>query len=171
MVNLCRDTPSLCSGSTVLSLSEKDFRDLELYQRKSLKQIQSFPDKTHSSAVLALLGILPLQRVIHKSMLNLFWRWFSCEGIEKDIAVRQLATKSDSESSWFNKVKQLLVLYDLPSSSQLLERVPSKFKWKRTLVEEQWREDIKSSPSLKYLSRGKCPLPMVLSTQQYTRQP
>ena len=140
--------------------------------------MQSFPDKTHSSAVLALLGILPLQRVIHKSMLNLLWRWFSCEGIEKDIAVRQLATKSDSESSWFSKVKQLLVLYDLPSSSQLLERVPSKLKWKRTVnnaintvEEEQWREDIKSRPSLKCLNRGKCPSPMVLSTQQYTRQP
>ena len=151
--------PRLLYGLEVLSLSEKDLRDLELYQRKSLRQIQSFPDKTHSSAMLALLGILPLQRVIHKNILNLFWRWISSEGIEKDIAVRQLATKSDSESSWFNKVKQLLVLYDLPSSSELLERIPSKFKWKRmvnnainTVVEEQWREAIKSSPSLKYLN-------------------
>ena len=57
--------PRLLYGLEVLSLSEKDFRDLELYQRKSLKQIQSFPDKTHSSAVLALLGILPLQRVMY----------------------------------------------------------------------------------------------------------
>ena len=61
--------PRLLYGLEVLSLSEKDFRDLELYQRKSLKQIQSFPDKTHSSAVLALLGILPLQRVIHKNII------------------------------------------------------------------------------------------------------
>ena len=67
---------------------------LELYQWNSLKQIQSLSDIIHNSAVLALLGILPLEGIIHKIMLNLIGRWIASEGIEKDIAEQQLATKS-----------------------------------------------------------------------------
>ena len=37
-----------------IELTGKDIKVLEQYQRKSLKQIQLLPDKTHSSAVLAL---------------------------------------------------------------------------------------------------------------------
>ena len=109
--------------------------------------------------MLALLGILPLERVIHKNMLNLFGRWIMFEGVEKDIAVRQLATKSEAEVSWFNRIKQLLEMYELPLPSQLLENVPTKIKWKKmvnkainSVVELQWQEDISSSSTLKYIN-------------------
>ena len=133
-----------------------EIKVLEPYQRKTLKQIQSLPDKTQNSAVLPLLGILPLECVIHKNMLNLFGRWIMADGIEKAIAVRQLATKSPSELRWFNKIKQLLFLYGLPLPSQLLKNVPTRNKWKKmvnnaisSMVETQWREDISSKPFLK----------------------
>ena len=54
-----------------------------------MKQMQYLPEKTYNSAVLSLLCILPLQYVIHKNMLNLFGRWITSEGSEKDIAVPQ----------------------------------------------------------------------------------
>ena len=69
--------PRLLFSSQVLNLSREDISMLGQYQRKSLKQIQSLPDKTHSSAVLAMLGILPLKCVIHKNMLNLLGRWIA----------------------------------------------------------------------------------------------
>ena len=151
--------PRLLYGLEVLYLTGKDIKALEQYQRKSLRQIQSLPDKTHNAAVLALLGILPLERVIHKNMLNLFGRWILFEGVEKDIAVRQLATKSEAEASWFNRIKQLLEMYDLPLPSQLLENAPTKIKWKKmvnkainSVVELQWQEDISSSSTLKYIN-------------------
>ena len=157
MVDVC--SPSLIYGLEVLDMKGNDIKVLEQYQRKSLKQIQSLPDKTQNSAVLAFLGILPLECVIHKNMLNLFGRWIMTDGIEKDIAVRQLATKSPSEFSWFNKIKQLLTLYGLPLPSQLLENVPTRNKWKNmvntainSVVEAQWREDISSKPSLEYIN-------------------
>ena len=78
------------------------------------------------------------------------------DGIEKDIAVRQVATKSPSELSLFNKIKQLLTLYRLLLPSQLLENVPTRNKWKKMVdqlcVETQRREDISSKPSLKYIN-------------------
>ena len=110
MVNLCSPSPSLWIGGARPD-RERHQSVPEQYQRKSLSQIQSLPDKTHNAAVLALLGILPLERVIHKNMLNLFGRWILFEGVEKDIAVRQLATKSEAEVSWFNGIKQLLEMY------------------------------------------------------------
>ena len=55
---------------------------------------KSLSDITHNSAVLALLGILPLEGIIHKIMLNLIGRWIASEGIKKNIAEQQLATKS-----------------------------------------------------------------------------
>ena len=126
--------PRLLYGLEVLDLTGKDIKALEQYQRKSLRQIQSLPDKTHNAAVLALLGILPLERVIHKNMLSLFGRWILFEGVEKDIAVRQLATKSEAEASWFNRIKQLLEMYELPLPSQLLENAPTKKNGRKWLI-------------------------------------
>ena len=92
-------------------------------------------------------------------MLNLFGRWIMFEGVEKDITVRQLATKSEAEVIWFNRIKQLLEMYELPLPSQLLENVLTKTKWKKmvnkannSVVELQWQEDISSSSTLKYIN-------------------
>ena len=124
-----------------------------------MKQIQSLPDITHSSAVLALLGILPLEKVIHKNMLNLFGRWIASDGIERDIAERQLAMKSVTEHSWFNRIKLLLEIYKLSAASHLMDNVPTRSKWKKMVykainltVETQWREDIGSRSSLRYIN-------------------
>ena len=118
--------PHFTYGIEVLDLKAIDINSLEQFQRKSLKQLQSLPDRVQNSITLALLGILPVESVLHKNMLNLFGRWIRTDGIEKEIAVRQLAMKSSTKLSWFNKNKELLKKYNLPSPSQLLENVPTK---------------------------------------------
>ena len=150
--------PRLIYGLEVLDLKGDEMKVLEQFQRKSLKQIQSLPDKTQNSAVLAFLGILPLECVIHKNMLNLFGRWIMTDGTEKDIAVRQLAMKSPSELSWFNKLKQLLTLYGLPLPSQLLENVPTRNKLKQMV--NNGRDTVSGGHKIHTLSEiyqpGKC---------------
>ena len=64
-------------------------------------------------------------------MLNLFGRWIMTDGTEKDIAVHQLAMELPSGLRWVNKIKQLLTLHGLPLPSQLLEKVPTRNKWKK----------------------------------------
>ena len=66
--------PRLLYGLEVLEMKQSDIKQLEQYQRKSLRQIQHLPDRTQNSATLVLLVILPIEMVIHKNMLNLFWR-------------------------------------------------------------------------------------------------
>ena len=95
--------PRALHGLEVQELRQADISQLEQYQRKSLKQLQHLPDSTQSTASLALLGIPPVERVLHKNMLGIFWRRVMSKGIEREICPRQLAMKAQTESSWFNQ--------------------------------------------------------------------
>ena len=108
--------PRLVYGLEVLTLQRKDIENLEMIQRKSLREIQGLPDKTSNSITLALLGILPLETVIHKNALNLFMNITrSKDCFEYEIAERQLVMKGDQEKSWFDFIKSVLDTYDLIS--------------------------------------------------------
>ena len=77
---------------------KKDIENLEKFQRKSLRQIQGLPDKTPNRITLALLGVLPLETVMHKKSFNLFMSIArNSNFIEYDIAMRQLAMKTPDE--------------------------------------------------------------------------
>ena len=79
--------PRITYGLEVLTLTKKDIEMLETFQRKSLKQIQSLPDKTPKVVTLGLVGILPVEAVIDKNALNLFMNVISDKNsIEYQIA-------------------------------------------------------------------------------------
>ena len=62
--------PRFTYGLDVRDLKANDIKSLEQFQRKSLYQLQSLPDRVQNSITLALLGILPVQSVLHKNMLK-----------------------------------------------------------------------------------------------------
>lgn len=79
--------------------------------------------------------------------------------IEYDIALRQLAVKSPTDTSFFSKVRNILDLYSLPSAYIILENPPTKDQWKekvRTCIHQNveliWKVDIESKSTLKYLN-------------------
>ena len=83
--------PRLLYGLDVQLLKKKDFDNLEKFQRQCLKQIQGLPDNTSNSACLALLGILPIEVVLHKNLLNMYVNMIRNDNsIEYEIAHRQL---------------------------------------------------------------------------------
>ena len=146
--------PRLIYGLEVHNLRKKDILQLEAFQRRCLKQLQSMPSRTSDTASLALLGML------EKNILNLFGRVArdqSC--IENDLAKRQLAVRDPSDKSWFSSVRNILNTYWLPTAYEILEHPPSSEQWKKqvkyqlhTHVEKQWRDDIISKSTLKYLN-------------------
>ena len=159
--------PRLLYGLEALSHTKKDIECLERF--KCLKQIQGLPDKTANTVCLALLGILPLEVVLHKNALTTFVNMIRHKGtIESDIALRQIVMKNENDKSWFMFVRGILNLYKLPSIFQLISNTPSKSEWKRLLnntvnqaIESSWDQDIKSKTSLKYINTdslkvGKC---------------
>ena len=81
--------------------------------------------------------------------------------------------KSPAENSWFNRIRDLLRRYGLPSPSALLEQPLSKPKWKSMVdeaisssVEETWREGIQSKSSLKYINPNKVKVGRILYGQR-----
>jgi hypothetical protein len=63
--------------------------------------------------------------------------------IEREIAERQLGMKAINDNSWFSKLKQILAIYELPSSHNILDLPPTKHAWKKTVnkaVNEYWIE-------------------------------
>ena len=64
--------PRLVYGLEVQQLTRTDIEVLEKFQRKCLRQIQGLPDKTPNCVTLSLIGVPPVETIVHKNMLNLF---------------------------------------------------------------------------------------------------
>ena len=152
--------PRLLYGVECQLLKKKDMESLEKFQRKCLKQLQGLPDNTSSSACLCLLGILPVESVIHKTLLNLFTTLMRDQNsIEYEIAQRQIVMRDMPQKSMFTHIQCLLDLYGLPSVFELMCNTPPKLAWKNTLnrkihemVELSWKSDITNKSSTKYIN-------------------
>ena len=117
--------PRLVYGLEVQNLSRTDIESLERFQRKCLRQIQGLPDKTPNCVTLSLMGVPPVETIIHKNILNLFVNSArSQSSVEYDIIEKQLVMKSSDESSWCNEVKRILCVYGLPSAYKLFFNPP-----------------------------------------------
>ena len=71
----------------------------------------------------------------------------------------ELGMKAINDNSWFSKLKQILAIYELPSSDNILDLPPTKHAWKKMVnkaVNEYWIYHIKKMPthfkSLDYLN-------------------
>ena len=99
---------------------------------RCVKQLQGLPTETAYSSTLALLGPLPVEACINKCVLTLFCNIIrDTQCIEYDIALRQLAVKSPTDTSFFSKVRKILDLYSLPSAYVVLENPPLKNSGKK----------------------------------------
>ena len=152
--------PRFLYGLEVQLLKNKDIENLEKFQRKCLKQIQGLPDNTSNTACLALLGILPVEALLHKNLLNMFVNMIRNENsIEYEIAQRQLVMRESPRESIFTHIQSITDQYGLPSVFELLNDPPAKEAWKCTLnhkihdmVKASWKSDIECKSSTKYLN-------------------
>ena len=77
-----------------------------------------------------------------------------------EIAECQLVMKGCEETSWFNLIQSILVIYNLPSIFSLFNQQMSKVEWKRALnnavyihIEVKWWADLtEKKTSLKYIN-------------------
>ena len=70
MVYLCCPEAFIWFRGT--AFEKKGYWTFRKVPKKCLKQLQDLPDNTSSSACLALLGILPMESILHKNLLNIF---------------------------------------------------------------------------------------------------
>jgi hypothetical protein len=152
--------PKLIYGLEILPLNKENMEQLEVFHRKCLRHIQSLPDRTSNSAVLLLLGALPIEAEIHKRQLSLLYSTLSCNNERiKEVMDRQICTNYDNKQSFFCKVLELIQMYDMPSIQALKNSLPKKVHWKREVnnkINNFWTqklvEEASSKSSLKYLN-------------------
>jgi hypothetical protein len=152
--------PVLTYGLESLILNPQDIAALEAYQRESLKRLQHLPSSTANSAVYILLGVPPIEAIVHMHVLGLFCSAIRRKSsLECEVLERQLSVKDQHSCSWAVYVRSILRKYQLPSALDLLTDTPDKLAWKKlvkTTVLSQWTEslaeDAKTYTSLKFLN-------------------
>ena len=154
--------PRLLYGLDVINLSTSDIKNLDSFYLKLLKQIQHLPPRTANSASLLLLGRIPISGEIDKKILKTFGNIIrNDDSVEKEIAFRQLAMKSESQESWFVKVTDIAQKYELPCPHDLIRNPPTKEAWKalvnRTVDNyhiTNLQKDAEDKSTLKFLNLG-----------------
>jgi hypothetical protein len=100
--------PILLYGMELLLPSSKPLEQLEMFQKRMIKQLFSLPTRCPDPVVYILTGILPIEAQIHLKALVFFNNVCHQDesSIEKKLAVRQLTVKADSSNSWFTCIKK-----------------------------------------------------------------
>ena len=113
------------------------------------------------------MGTLPAEAMIHQRFLTFFGNIARLPdtSVERQLALRQLSVKSMSSSSWYNAIKKLCILYDLPECTEILHNTPTKAKWRSTVhkaVKKYWSDRIQAVvplypilTHLAYIANGK----------------
>ena len=125
--------PRLLYGLECLMLRKQDMQKLKQYQRKVLKCIMHLPERTVNAGVYILSGQLSIEADIDKKYPTHLMNILRSEGVEKELAWRQLAVKDDKSRSWFIHVATILAKYNLPSIYDLLENPVQISKWRETV--------------------------------------
>ena len=134
-------------GMELLLPSGNQLNQLEMFQKRLLKQILSLPANVADVTIYILTGILPIEAQIHARALSFFNN--ICHqaenSTEKVLARCQLALKSNSSSSWFIELKQILRKYNLNEPIEYLNRPIKKSTWSnitRKCIHEFWSKAI-----------------------------
>ena len=71
--------------------------------------------------------------------------------MEQRLARWQLSVKSLNSNSWFVCIKKLLIKYNLPQATELLDNPPSKYRWKTLVkkqIDEYWLDQMRHKAKL-----------------------
>ena len=144
--------PRLLYGLECLMLRKQDYQKINQYQRRVLKSIMHLPERTANPGIYILSGQLPIEADIDKKYLTQLMNIFRSEGVEKELAWRQLSVKDVKSKSWFIYVSNILRKYNLPSIYDLLENPVPKQKWRgivKSEVTKYWKSEIQKEAAMK----------------------
>ena len=150
--------PRLLYGLETIHLQNRDISELCSFHLSTLKQIQSLPNRTATSAVYLLLGVLPITAELHKRQLSLFHAIATSE----NNSMREIAWRQHSigrPNSFFVKIVDILSIYKLPTFGQIMNGHYKKLDWKilvRNSVNSYWnvklKQECKEKTTLSFLA-------------------
>ena len=150
--------PVLLSGLPTLILSCSEIKLIDHKLKITSQQLQKLQDKTPAAVVYFLGGHLPGAALLHHRQLTVFGMVTRLkDSLLHQIAVWILTTSKFSTSSWFFKIRELILMYGLPSPFSLLFHPPTKSVFKRMIKskildfwETKLRKETTKLPSLRY---------------------
>ena len=115
--------PRLLYGLEILPLTRTQINLLEGFHWKSIRYMQSLPQRNTVSAVYLLIGAYPVEAEIHLRQLSLLYSLLSCHNgrIKEDY---------DNTKSFFCHIRKTLEIYELPKIHELQSNLHPKPKWK-----------------------------------------
>ena len=152
--------PRLIYKLEVLPLKKKHVENLESFHTKSIRYLQSLPQRIATADIYLLVGAIPIETELHKRKLSLLYSMLASDNSKiKEIINRQINVSYDNEDSLFCNIRDILILYDLPSITDLQAKLPLNISWKKLVrkeVETFWlkrlQNDATAKTTLKYLA-------------------
>ena len=124
--------PRIVYGLEVMMLKKKDIDQLEVTQRKIIRQIQGLPSQTANTASYVLIGAIPTQMVIERNMLSMLMNILRNQSsVEYQIIRRQLAMKDDKGHMFVSRIENILEKYNMGTIEQLMCNPKTKEEWKK----------------------------------------
>ena len=79
----------------------------------------------------------PIEAELHKRKWSLLYSMLASDNSKiKEIINRQISVNYDNEDIFFCNIRDILILYDLPSITDLQANLPSKISWKKLVRKE-----------------------------------
>lgn len=136
--------PRLLYNLEVLPLNITQIKKLEHFHIDTLKKLQSLPQRTANSAVLLMLGALPVEAELHKRQLSLLQSIVN----SKNSTMKELLSRQaniNNQNSFFSKVERTLAQYELPTLKEVSNSKYTKLRWKhisKAAIESYWTEEL-----------------------------
>ena len=123
--------PVLLSGLAALILSKSEEDCINQHYKKTISNIQRLLPRTPQSVIYFLAGRLPGHALLHMRQLSNFG--MICRltnNILHNHANNIFSFKTISKKSWFHRIRELCLQYQLPHPQELLNNPPKKEKFK-----------------------------------------
>jgi hypothetical protein len=121
--------PVLLSGLASLVLSSKEEQMLDQQYKVYIQRLLRLHQATPAPAVFFMAGCLPFQAHLHLRIFSLFGQLCRLRGGNNILVARAkiiFSSANPSTKSWFWKLRQLCILYELPHPTEWLSAKPGK---------------------------------------------
>jgi hypothetical protein len=119
--------PRMTYGLEIMPMTNKDKEQLEILQKKILKQNQGLPCRAANTGVYVLLGAVPVEMVIERNMLSTFMNIArNTLSVEYYILSRELAMKNENGKIFINRIQEILGKYGLGKVEEYLHSPKAK---------------------------------------------
>ena len=133
--------PKLLHGLDAIVLGKKDLEKLESFYRRTLRQLQGFPENSAKEVIYLLFGSATLEALYHIKVMTLFGMICRLPPMHQlhQLCRRQLALRDTHKNSWITLLTQIGEKYNIQLDKQIL------FPWPKNIWKKYIRQTIKET--------------------------